>query len=208
MAANKGQHSSASAEWWTPPEIVAPARGLFGRLELDVASCFEANRIVQAESYFTADMDGLRDGPKLREWRAGVVWCNPPSKRGENAAWEWWVHGAREWIEGRTGVLFFVVFNPSTFFQTAASHSRVSRVPSPQMAARIEFRERVRYLRATVQQKLPGVEGAEYERGDAPPHGSAILMLTGESDLAARFGKAFESLGDCMVPLRMPSRVL
>jgi hypothetical protein len=181
---------------------------VFGRIDLDVASCYEANHIVQAGEYFTADSDGLRDGTKLREWRAAVVWCNPPSKRGENAAWEWWVHGAREWVEGRTGVLFFVVFNPSTFFQTAADHARTSRVPSPQMATRVEFRERVRYLRATAQQGIPGVDGAQYERGDAPPHGSAILMLTGDRENAEQFGKAFEHLGDCMVPLQMPRRCL
>jgi hypothetical protein len=206
MARQHGQHSSASAEWWTPPEIVTPARNLFGGFDLDAASCIEANRFIQARKYFTAENDGLLDGDKRREWNADVGWCNPPSKRGENSAWEWWVHGAREWLEGRTRTLFFMVFNPSTFFQVAASHARISQVPSPQMATRVEFRERVRYVRATTQLGLSCVDWAHMERGDAPPHGSAILMLTSERKHAERFGSAYEHLGDCVVPLRFPER--
>lgn len=205
MAAKNGQHASGSAEWWTPPEIVEPARLLFGGFDLDVASCLDANRIVQARSFYSAHDDGILDGDKRREWNADVVWCNPPSRRGQNAAWEWWVHAAREWLAGRVEVLFFVVFNPSTFFQTAAEHSRCASVPTPQKAARVEFFKRVRYLRASPVHGLPGFE-MTYERGDAPPHGSAILMLSADSEHASRFGKAYEELGDCVVPLRMPTR--
>ena len=205
MAAKNGQHASGSAEWWTPPEIVEPARLLFSGFDLDVASCLDANRIVQARSFYSAHDDGILDGDKRREWNADVVWCNPPSRRGQNAAWEWWVHAAREWLAGRVEVLFFVVFNPSTFFQTAAEHSRCASVPTPQKAARVEFFKRVRYLRASPVHGLPGFE-MTYERGDAPPHGSAILMLSADSEHASRFGKAYEELGDCVVPLRMPTR--
>jgi len=79
MAAKNGQHASDSAEWWTPPEIVEPARLLFGGFDLDVASCLDANRIVQARSFYSAHDDGILDGDKRREWNADVVWCNPPS---------------------------------------------------------------------------------------------------------------------------------
>ena len=81
MAAKNGQHASGSAEWWTPPEIVEPARLLFGGFDLDVASCLDANRIVQARSFYSAHDDGILDGDKRREWNADVVWCNPPSRR-------------------------------------------------------------------------------------------------------------------------------
>ncbi len=196
-----GQHASASAEWWTPPEIVDPARGLVEGFELDPASCPLANGVIRAARIFTAEYDGLR-----QSWNARAVWCNPPSKKGENAAWEWWVHGAREWQRGHVGTLFFMVFNPSSFFQVAQAHALIAKVPTPQQAVRVEFLRRVRYLRATESLPLPGVDGAEYERGDAPPHGSALLMLTDTIAMASRFVAAYAHLGECVLPGLLPSR--
>ncbi|MBK9263042.1 MAG: hypothetical protein IPM54_24970 [Polyangiaceae bacterium] len=69
----RGLHSSKTGEWWTPLEVVDPARELFGGFGLDPASCAGANRIVGARRFFGAGDDGLS-----REWRARIVWCNPP----------------------------------------------------------------------------------------------------------------------------------
>jgi hypothetical protein len=148
-----GQHASASAEWWSPPEIVDPARAVFGDFGLDPASCAEANVYIRARRIYTASDDGLRRG-----WDADAVWCNSPSKRGEESA------------------------------------------------ARVEFRDRVRYLRAPVSLGLPSVDGAHAERGDAPPHGSAILLLTDNSVERRAFADAYAHLGDALLPYNPPHR--
>ncbi len=196
-----GQHASASSEWWTPSLIVDPARSLWG-FDLDPASCEGANRIVQARRFFTAAEDGLQ-----QHWAANVVWNNPPSKRGENAAWEWWCHGARHWSLGLTGRLWFMVFNPSLFWTKAQEEARRMGVPTPQQAIRVEFAERVCYLRATPQGELFGpVTGHAVEPGKAPPHGSALLLLTDQREDAQFVAEAYRELGEVVVPWRWAER--
>lgn len=177
-----GQHSSMTGEWHTPPEIVDPARGLFDGFNLDPASCPEANRIVRAHRFYWNR--GLE-----RRWDARVLWCNAPSN-GETSAWEWWVKGAQEFDRFNVERMFFLVFNPSSFFQVALTHSREMRLPTPQHAIRVEFEKRVRYLRP------------DGTRGDAPPHGSALLLLSRNHADAVHFGAAYRHLGECLRPVR------
>lgn len=73
-------HSSASVEWYTPPGYVQAARTLMGEIDLDPASCAEANRLVQAATFYTRQQDGY-----TRPWW-GRVWLNPPYGRATNGA--------------------------------------------------------------------------------------------------------------------------
>lgn len=186
-----GQHSSASAEWWSPPEIVEPARALWP-IDLDPASCAWANLLIGAGRFFTAAEDGL-----LMPWAADTVWCNPPSAKGESSAWAWWVHGAKEWADGRCQRLLFICFNASSFMTSGQLKARERGMLTPQRAARVEFTRRVRYLR-------PSDGGVE--RGDAPPHGSALLLLTDSAEEMRAFAAAYEHMGDALLPAKMPVR--
>jgi len=64
--------SSNSNEWYTPPEYIEAARRVLGEIDLDPASCEEANKIIRAKKFFTAQDDGLQ-----HNW-PGKVWLNPP----------------------------------------------------------------------------------------------------------------------------------
>jgi len=66
---------SISNEWYTPPQYIDAARVVLGRIDLDPASCEEANEIVKAETYYTVEDDGL-----AHDW-AGTIWLNPPYGR-------------------------------------------------------------------------------------------------------------------------------
>lgn len=182
-----GQHASASFDWYTPLEIVEPAHRLFGGFGLDPASCRRANQIVRATEFYSSH--GLE-----RVWKSRIVWCNAPSKCAESRAWEWWVKGARAWACGDIDRLFFLVFNPSSFFQVALTHSLAENVPTPQDAARVEFTKRVCYLRP------------DLTPGDAPPHGSALLLLTRSRGDMRQFADAYAHLGRCTVPLSVLKR--
>ncbi len=48
-------------------------RAVMGYVDLDPASCLEANKVVKAKRFYTIRDDGLS-----KNWRAENVWLNPP----------------------------------------------------------------------------------------------------------------------------------
>lgn len=65
-------NNSGDSEWYTPSRYIESARTVMGSIDLDPASCEEANRTVKAAEYYSAEDDGL-----LQTW-TGNVWLNPP----------------------------------------------------------------------------------------------------------------------------------
>ena len=61
-----------SNEWYTRAKYIDAARAVMGSIDLDPASCAEANQIVRATRYHTSEENGL-----LHDWQ-GNVWLNPP----------------------------------------------------------------------------------------------------------------------------------
>lgn len=64
--------SDDSYEWFTPQEYIEAARAVMGSIDLDPASCKEANKTIKAKRFYTKQDSGLD-----HEW-VGCVWLNPP----------------------------------------------------------------------------------------------------------------------------------
>lgn len=61
-------------EWYTPVEYIQAARRVMGEIDLDPASCHEAQEIIKARHYYTKHDNSLLDDYL---W-VGRVWLNPP----------------------------------------------------------------------------------------------------------------------------------
>jgi phage N-6-adenine-methyltransferase len=65
-------HNSGENEWYTPLEFIESARAVLGTIDLDPASCEQANKTVGANKFFSEKDNGLS-----KKWK-GNVWLNPP----------------------------------------------------------------------------------------------------------------------------------
>lgn len=74
--------TSNNVEWYTPSYIVEPARQCMGSIDLDPASCWQANRVVKAAGYFELANNGLE-----LPWNAPNVWLNHPFGKAVNKLW-------------------------------------------------------------------------------------------------------------------------
>ena len=70
------KNNSGHIEWYTPKEIIEAARKVLGTIDLDPASCAEANEIVKATRFYSIENDGL-----AKKWE-GKIWLNPPFATG------------------------------------------------------------------------------------------------------------------------------
>lgn len=66
-------------EWRTPEWLLDMVREVLGAIDLDPASCAEANRTVRASTHYSKDLDGLAlTWWGVKEQRPSRVWLNPP----------------------------------------------------------------------------------------------------------------------------------
>lgn len=208
------RHSSATAEHFTPSEVVEPARRVLGSIDLDPASSALVNeQLVKAERFFDASTNGF-----LAQW-SGTVFLNPPGgtcdaegvtlvkipdrkgwfrpdgtpAKGQSSQKAWWFKLMREYTERRVEAAIFVCFSVE-LLQTTQNQDDDSWLPIPLDFAICYPRKRVDYLR----DKGDGV----LKRGGAPPHASAIIYVPPRC-LTPQYGSfvdAFSPLGRVVVP--------
>lgn len=167
MSSLAAKTSNASAEWYTPPWLAKVARECMGSIDLDPASCHQANVLVKANQIYDYVDDGL-----TQEW-SGNVFLNPPSRCGPDlpvcrnrkvcscGLTEQFLHYAFEqFYDGDVDNLFYVGFNLEQLkyladVQCNPDHVRIGI-----------FRKRFAYYNSTL---YPG---------KSPPHNSFVMLLS------------------------------
>jgi len=79
-AQRRADLQTGEMEWFTPALYIEKARCVLGTIELDPASCVEAQDTVKAAKFYSFADDGLG-----QSW-TGTVWLNPPYAGGLVAA--------------------------------------------------------------------------------------------------------------------------
>jgi len=168
-SATLAKHSSASVEHYTPHKIVESARALMGGIDLDPATCKQANdEIVHAPNYFTKEHDGL-----ARSW-SGRVWLNPPGGKigNDSLAKLFWAKLVDEYLAGDVTQACFLGFNLEMLQTTQLGCARpILSFPFCVPSRRIAF--------LYVEPLEPGLFGApgSLKIGGGPTHANVIVFL-------------------------------
>lgn len=162
-----------NCEWYTPPHIIEAARAVLGTIDLDPASCVEANRIVQATRIYTRDDNGLE-----QPWH-GNVWLNPPYGRGIIEAFVErlleWNRRLVSWQDCYWGAHCLTnACTDTAWWQALAQESTVCFL-----------RGRVRFW-------------GPMEHGNSPTQGQTVFLLTENMEVVRRFRENFGPLGHIM----------
>jgi DNA polymerase-1 len=178
--------SSASAEWYTPPEIIAAVKDCLGTIELDPSSNSHSEPAVPAERHFTAQDDGL-----IQPWEARSVYLHPPYGRKIGA----WVNKLlNEYHAGRVQEAIALLpartdtawFRPVFSFPVCYLHGRlrfsgcVNPAPFPSALVYLgsnpeRFRKAVAHLGSIAVGQPPASDGqpAELDQGTTSDSASA-----------------------------------
>jgi len=188
------QHSSDTAEHFTPVEIIEAARAVLGRIDLDPASSALANRYVKATKIYTKRSNGF-----TKRWLPRVF-LNPPGglcdalgrqsagrvAGGGSSAVFWWGKLAEEYAHGKVTAAIFVGFSLE-ILQSAQARGFCS---TPLDWSFCVPRKRIRFMQAHGRSLVPG---------NSPTHASAIVYLGIKDALFeehfSQFGKVIRKRG-------------
>jgi ParB family transcriptional regulator, chromosome partitioning protein len=161
--------SSESFEAYSPWHISDAARYVMGGIDLDPASCAQANDVVNADRFYDVASNGL-----LRPWERRVFlnWPGGKEKEHGTSALRWANKLVVEITEGRTVEAFVVLFR----WDHSSAWWRLLAMRRPNVCL---LHDRLHFW---------GPGG-----GDSPVHASAVAYYGDHED---RFVERFGPLGD------------
>jgi hypothetical protein len=181
-------HSRESNEWYTPKAWANLSRQVMdGPIDLDPASCEEANRYIGAAHILTREDDGLS-----KPWIAERVFVNPPGgvKADKEKGIEGEPGGAGLWLPKFMSEYHAGNFEQGIFLffrigvETEWFHSVLGKHPIAVLANRIPFIK---------------PEAFQTKKKNQPSHGNAFLYV-GERE--HEFTKVFGEYGIVIPPFR------
>ena len=191
--ATVARHSMDSPDWYTPAPIVFAAREVMGGIDLDPASCEDANRVADAAHYYTAEDDGRR-----QPW-FGMVFLNPPGGKddaGRSLVADFWCRLMRAWETGEIEAAIWVGYSMEQL-QTLQNADTIATPLDFSMCIprkRIAFVENAakraaRIAKLTAAGKTPNL-------GSQPSHANYITYLGHDP---SRFARIFDQFGQVVI---------
>jgi hypothetical protein len=197
--------SCETVEHYTTPRLVEPSRYVLGGIiDLDPASCEQANEIVRAEMIYTAADDGLHQPWGALDCPPSTVFLNPPggrlnattlkpvkAGRSIGAAAAWWRKLHQEIDLGHIHSAIVICFSFNIF-----RAAQVLNQPAPYRFPFVVPRDREKYWGPLV----PIGEGDPQQDGAVvyiPPRETLMGVTKGARATGlARFQEAFSELGE------------
>lgn len=170
------KHSSESALWYTPSDIIEAARTVLGSIDFDPASDSKANETVMATRFLTANGDRWGTWPVDQ-----CIWINPPGGKcsfGRSNQKTFWysLMAYKESLRLRHAI--FLAFSIESLQSTQTCEWPMMSFPL------CIPRRRIRFVSPT------GVK-------NSPTHANAIIYVPGTKDATQLFMNTFSQFGMC-----------
>jgi DNA N-6-adenine-methyltransferase (Dam) len=164
-----GTEGTGEFERYTPPQYIEAVRKVLGEIDLDPASCEQAQKWIKAEQYFTAETDGLS-----RDWH-GRTFLNAPYQAKLHSRFIDKLVGEISAGRVTSAILLTLSHTDTEWFHTAASVC----------AGLCLTHGRIAFLKPS---------GNEVVRMESPPRGHAFFYYGKD---VKRFEDVFHHVGDC-----------
>lgn len=170
------KHSCDSPEWGTPGYIINLSQEFLKVIDLDPASCTQANQLVKAKRYFTKEDDGLS-----KDWK-GRVFLNSPGKLKK----KFWNKLVAEYLRGNVKEAIYLCYSQEEL-QTSQNKTTLSCSDFPLVIPK----NRLKYTNL-----ITGVTPK------SPPCSSAIILLPDSSKPSRLkdFYNIFNPIGKVLIP--------
>lgn len=167
-------------ELYTQKDIIERVRRVLGSIDVDPASCDEAQKIVQAKTYYTKETNGLKDeNGNMRRW-VGNVWMNAPYSKPWAEEFAYSLVGQFCMSITRNAIALYNNKTETGYHQTLASYSAYICNPK----SRLKFYG-------------PG------DKGHTARNGQTIFLLSDDPKVQRRFVREFGPLGLITQPVRV-----
>ncbi len=168
------KHSSKTNEWHTPIWLLNMCKEVLGDIELDPASCVNANLRIGAKRFITEAQDGLKSDWGTPE----TVFLNPPGNKLGNKSMSglFWAKLVSE--RSNFGHAIYIGFNLEQL-QTTQNYT-------DQPIALFPF---------CIPKKRVAFDRANGTKGNAPSHSNIIVYVPGSINHTNKFKEVFEKLG-------------